>query len=116
MKEHSISRLHSIRHPSLVNTHQSLCAHNLITKHVAAAKQPPYFRGLLQTQTRGDGCLYSGKKTVNERTAEEQQGLFTCATATLPTSFSFLSLSPSFAATTERSQLTFHLMGIMAAI
>lgn len=78
MKEHNISRIHSIRHPSPVNTHQSLCAHNLITKHAAVAKQPPYFRGLLQTQTRGDGCLYSGKKNVNVRTVEEQGGLFTC--------------------------------------
>lgn len=88
MKEHSISRIHSIRHPSLVNTHQSLCAHNLITKHVAAAKQPPYFRRLLPTQTRGDGCLYSGKKKLSTWGAE---GLFTCATATLQIDFFFVS-------------------------
>lgn len=80
MKEHSISRIHSSCHPSLVNTHQSLCAHNLITKHVTAAKQPPHFRGLLQTQTRGDGCLYSWKKmlkNVNVRTVEKRGGKFT---------------------------------------
>lgn len=78
MKEHNISRIHSIRHPSPVNTHQSLCAHNLITKHVATAKQPQYFRGLLQTQTRGDGCLFWGKKNVGVRSADEQEGWVTC--------------------------------------
>lgn len=36
------SRIHWIRHPSPANTHQSLCAHNLITKHITAAKQPRY--------------------------------------------------------------------------
>lgn len=110
MKEHNTSRIHSIRHPSPVNTHQSLCAHNLITKHVAAAKQPPYFRGLLQTQARGDGCLYSGNIKPEDRggagrVVHLRQLLLRCL-------FPF----PAFVATTEPSQLTFHLMGIMAAI
>lgn len=52
MKEHNISRIHLIRHPSPANTHQSLCAHNLITKHITTAKQPRYFNALLLIQTK----------------------------------------------------------------
>lgn len=52
MKEHNISRIHSIRHPSPANTHQSLCAHNLITKHITAAKQPRCSDALLLMQAK----------------------------------------------------------------
>lgn len=61
MKEHSVSRIHSIRHPSPANTHQSLCAHNLITKHIITAKQPRYFRASPPSQKRVDSCFYYWK-------------------------------------------------------
>lgn len=37
MERHNISGIHSIRQTSPVNSHQSLCAHNLITKHIITA-------------------------------------------------------------------------------
>lgn len=52
MKEHSISRIQSIRHPSPANTHQSPCAHNLITKCITTAKQPRYFNATVLIQTK----------------------------------------------------------------
>lgn len=52
MKEHNISRIQWIRHPSPANTHQSLCAHNLITKHITAAKQPRYSDASLLMQAK----------------------------------------------------------------
>lgn len=52
MKEHSVSRIRLIRHPSPANTHQSLSAHDLITKRTATAKQPGNFNGVLLMQTR----------------------------------------------------------------
>lgn len=52
MKEHNISRIHWIRHPSPANTHQSLRAHNLITKHIITAKQPRYFHALPRSQKK----------------------------------------------------------------
>lgn len=53
MKEHSVSRIGLIRHPSPANTHQSLRAHDLITKRTATAKQPGNFNGAPLMQTRG---------------------------------------------------------------
>lgn len=67
MKEHSISRIHSIRHPSPANTHQRLCAHNLITKHIITAKQPRYFRALPRSQKRVDSCFYYWKHANEDR-------------------------------------------------
>lgn len=52
MKEHNISRIRSIRHASPANTHQSLCAHNLITKRIITAKQPRYFQALPRSQKK----------------------------------------------------------------
>lgn len=121
MKEHSISRIHPIRHPSLVNTHQSLCAHNLITKHIAAVWRLPISE---------DYCKHRHEVTVvyildffffngNIRIVEKHGGfvhlrqpLLLGGFLRIVTLLLLFSLSSSRTATAESSEkLTHHLMG-----